>query len=138
MKDEPAYPSGNDFTLGDYHTSGHSGITLRDYFAGQALCNIETPNNIYDDVSVRSAELAAKNCFLLADEMLKERGKMNPTRPYKNEMEKAEAEKILKSLTQDLDTVLIPIKYGEDVEDYIDYTLRDRIKECFLDDKKTG
>ena len=37
MNNPPAFPSGNDVTLGDWKSHGHSGMTLRDYFAAKAL-----------------------------------------------------------------------------------------------------
>jgi hypothetical protein len=36
MNNPPAFPSGNDVTLGDWKSHGHSGMTLRDYFAAKA------------------------------------------------------------------------------------------------------
>lgn len=33
----PAFPSSNDVKLGDIGTHGHAGMSLRDFFAGQAL-----------------------------------------------------------------------------------------------------
>lgn len=40
MKDTPAFPSTNNVVLGDMMTGGHSGMTLRDYFAAKALQSI--------------------------------------------------------------------------------------------------
>ena len=37
MTNTPAFPSGNDVTLGDWKSHGHSGMTLRDYFAAKAM-----------------------------------------------------------------------------------------------------
>lgn len=37
-KNIPAFPSSNEVSVGDYiTTSGHAGMTLRDYFAAKAL-----------------------------------------------------------------------------------------------------
>jgi hypothetical protein len=33
----PAFPSANAVTVGEYVSSGHSGMTLRDYFAAKAM-----------------------------------------------------------------------------------------------------
>jgi len=33
----PAFPSANDVVVGNIGTPGHSGMTLRDYFAAKAL-----------------------------------------------------------------------------------------------------
>lgn len=37
MNNPPAFPSGNEVTLGDLRSNGHSGMTLRDYFAAKAM-----------------------------------------------------------------------------------------------------
>jgi len=42
MNNPPAFPSGNEVTLGDLRSSGHSGMTLRDYFAAKAMQAMET------------------------------------------------------------------------------------------------
>ena len=57
IEDEPAFP--NEYDLG---------MTLRDYFAGQALQGMyaKLGNTVTGDVR-------AKNCYEMADAMLKER-----------------------------------------------------------------
>jgi hypothetical protein len=42
MNNPPAFPSGNEVTLGNLRSSGHSGMTLRDYFAAKAMQAMET------------------------------------------------------------------------------------------------
>ena len=63
MNNPPAFPSGNDVTLGDWRSHGHSGMTLRDYFAARAMaiCPLR--------------DLAEKSewCYELADYMLEAR-----------------------------------------------------------------
>jgi hypothetical protein len=48
----------------------HEGMTLRDYFAGQALASINLGIGVTDDFYSRTA----KHCYALADAMLKARG----------------------------------------------------------------
>jgi hypothetical protein len=37
MNNPPAFPSSNEVTLNDWVSSGHSGMTLRDYMAAKAM-----------------------------------------------------------------------------------------------------
>ena len=67
MNNQPAFPSGNDVTLGDWKSHGHSGMTLRDYFAAKALQGLLTSDDI--DASYATAVL----CYRMADAMLKAR-----------------------------------------------------------------
>jgi hypothetical protein len=46
------------------------GMTLRDYFAGQALASVNLGIGVTDDFYSRTA----KHCYALADAMLKARG----------------------------------------------------------------
>ena len=69
MKDIPAFPQSKDWGEGYMKTDVMGGMTLRDYFAGQALCGLtaaitkkETTNADYATV-----------CYSIADAMLKER-----------------------------------------------------------------
>ena len=66
MNSPPAFPSGNDVTLGDWRSHGHSGMTLRDYFAAKALANAYTQHDGNPD---KVAEWA----YAVADAMLKAR-----------------------------------------------------------------
>jgi hypothetical protein len=59
--DDPAFPH----AFGQLHT----GMTLRDWFAGQALSSIADSN------AVAGAEATAINAYRIADAMLKERDK---------------------------------------------------------------
>ena len=52
----------------------HLGMTLRDYFAGQALVGLST-GDWYMDTS--APERIAKSAYSVADAMLAERGKQN-------------------------------------------------------------
>ena len=65
MNNPPAFPSGNEVTLGDLRSSGHSGMTLRDYFAAKVL-----PQCF--EVST-TTDIAAKEAYRMADAMLKAR-----------------------------------------------------------------
>jgi hypothetical protein len=66
MSNTPAFPSGNDVTLGDWRSHGHSGMTLRDYFAAKSLANEYTQHDGNPD---KVAEWA----YAVADAMLKAR-----------------------------------------------------------------
>jgi len=46
MNNPPAFPSGNEVTLGDLRSSGHSGMTLRDYFAAKAMQGFLSNDNL--------------------------------------------------------------------------------------------
>jgi len=67
MNNPPAFPSGNEVTLGDLRSSGHSGMTLRDYFAAAAMqgmmVDVEQPRCIY----------IADTAYEMADAMMKAR-----------------------------------------------------------------
>ena len=70
VPDEPAFP------IPDFHfpegqvQPGHNGMTLRDYFAGQALAGIMGCDDIVP------LEVAAVESYRVADEMLKERARI--------------------------------------------------------------
>lgn len=65
-KDQPAFPR-------TYVADGHNGMTLRDYFAGQALTSI--PNRSWDDIGSGGALIKAwaKCAYAVADAMLEAR-----------------------------------------------------------------
>jgi hypothetical protein len=67
MNNPPAFPLHNHGvqTLGLHVT----GMTLRDYFAGQALASINLGIGVTDEFYFRTA----KHCYALADAMLKAR-----------------------------------------------------------------
>jgi hypothetical protein len=55
----------------EYRTGGHNGMTLRDYFAGQALTGLlagRQPNNAYP------LEYLAETSYATADAMIEARG----------------------------------------------------------------
>jgi len=61
-----------DITAGQRY---HYGMQLRDYFAGQILsgyCNVSDDSL---DIQDWNHKVIAKGCYLLADAMIKERGK---------------------------------------------------------------
>ena len=62
MKNPPAFPSGNDVTLGDWRSHGHSGMTLRDYFAAKVL-----PQCLQ---ACGTKATAAEEAYRIADAML--------------------------------------------------------------------
>ena len=72
----PAYPVSVSVDSADQMRDsteyGYSGMSLRDYFAGQALiavCNQDTSLDVF------SPELAASGCYSMADAMIAEREK---------------------------------------------------------------
>jgi pimeloyl-ACP methyl ester carboxylesterase len=71
MNNPPAFPSGNDVTLGDWRSHGHSGMTLRDYFAAKAM------QSFLDEVGSGSDQRFYKDiaigAYQVADAMLKAR-----------------------------------------------------------------
>lgn len=50
----------------------YSGITVRDYFAGEALAGVSQPLNSLHDTDA-AYERVAKHCYRMADAMLKAR-----------------------------------------------------------------
>ena len=82
-KDIPAFPSPNDVVCGDIMTHGHSGMTLRDYFAGMALSGIlgnsqfeRDRQKIDGEMSGDKQDMAIANiCYSFADLMIAERDK---------------------------------------------------------------
>ena len=69
MADSPyVFPSTNSVKLGDYVTIGHPGMTLRDWFAGQALAHQYTQHD-------GDSKMAAAWAYAIADAMIAERAK---------------------------------------------------------------
>lgn len=62
IPDEPAFPVPN-----SANTNGQEGMTLRDYFAGQALSGMMASGDIF------APDSAASRAYVFADSMLKER-----------------------------------------------------------------
>ena len=65
MKNPPAFPSSNEVKVGNCISSGHMGMTLRDYFAGQAMQALIDKEAFFDDV--------AESAYKVADHMLRVR-----------------------------------------------------------------
>jgi hypothetical protein len=63
-----AFPSANEVRLGDYVTSGHAGLTKREWYAGlamQAMLNSDLRRE-----QMATTHNIAKDCFKMADAML--------------------------------------------------------------------
>ena len=73
MNNPPAFPSGNDVTLGDWKSNGHSGMTLRDYFAAKAMQGIFASNTEHDHADEHIFDAVAEAAYKQADAMLKAR-----------------------------------------------------------------
>lgn len=69
----PAFPSGLKETDTDTVESLHTGMTLRDYFAAKALPTVIADwlqtGDIFPDMEI--AEVIARDCYIVADAMLK-------------------------------------------------------------------
>jgi|APGre2960657404_1045060.scaffolds.fasta_scaffold224004_2 hypothetical protein len=59
----PAFPR-------DYVSGGHDGMTLRDYFAGQAVMGLIACSNVKE----LDGQLLAESSYNVADAMMAERG----------------------------------------------------------------
>ena len=70
VPDEPAFPIPDFHFSGGQVQPGHNGMTLRDYFAGQALAGIMGSGDIFPPDS------AASRSYCVADAMLKERARI--------------------------------------------------------------
>jgi hypothetical protein len=75
MNNQPAFPSGNDVTLGDWKSHGHSGMTLRDYFAAKAMqAQISMPETLIAiSKKTITCDQICGSCYEWADAMLKAR-----------------------------------------------------------------
>lgn len=81
----PAFPSSNDVRLGDMGTSGHAGMTLRDWFAGKAMqgaisnstegAYFTNPDGTTCKTQQEVAVAVASASYLTADAMIAERNK---------------------------------------------------------------
>jgi hypothetical protein len=67
----PAFPTPEFYD--EKHVGTIFGMTLRDYFAGQALANATLMNSV--EWAVGSEHDAARTAYIIADAMLKERAK---------------------------------------------------------------
>ena len=73
MNNQPAFPSGNEVTLGDWKSHGHSGMTLRDYFAARAMQGlIASPRGLLGKNEITDVDYA-QAAYLIADAMMKAR-----------------------------------------------------------------
>ena len=63
-----AFPSVSEIQFGDMDTAGHSGMSLRDYFAGQALVGY------LSEGTLTIAPQLATWCYANADALIAERG----------------------------------------------------------------
>jgi hypothetical protein len=71
MKNPPAFPSSNEVKVGNCISSGHMGMTLRDYFAAKAM---QALLRQYPDHLMNSpANEVACDAYTLADAMMKAR-----------------------------------------------------------------
>lgn len=70
---KPENPSA--FPYGNPAAGGDPGMTLRDWFAGQALIGLATTNhgNDWGTSGVRHGTICAEKAYAIADAMLKER-----------------------------------------------------------------
>ena len=84
MKDGgPAFPrTGNDYQAGDNHKyhPGHEGMSLRDWFAGQALAGVVGEENMHcsflqyaKEENLDVDDVTARFCYGMANAMLKAR-----------------------------------------------------------------
>ena len=65
----PAYPTNNYAAIVPISTGYSEGMTLRDYFAGQAMAAVNLGIGVSDEYYRKTA----KHCYAVADAMLKER-----------------------------------------------------------------
>ena len=70
MNNPPAFPSSNEVKVGNCISSGHMGMTLRDYFAGSFVESGHIFKNMSDG---NTPELVAEQAYALADAMMKVR-----------------------------------------------------------------
>ena len=71
----PAFPSGNEVTLGDWRSSGHSGMNLRDYFAAKAMEALLS--RLPRSITPQECIVVAEDAYFMADHMLKAREAKN-------------------------------------------------------------
>ncbi len=63
----PAFPSSNDVVIGNVGTSGHTGMSLRDYFATAAIQGLLAATR---DDEVVNYHIMAPSAYRCADAML--------------------------------------------------------------------
>ena len=70
----PAYPSSNKLRVGDLVSNGHTGMSLRDYFASKAMQGIVTGLiSKGEGTEAEEMDVVSKASYLVADAMLKAR-----------------------------------------------------------------
>lgn len=74
VEDIPAFPIKESLEF-DAMKKYHLGMTLRDWFAGQALIAFVGGYNIHEEDIKESVKKAVELSYMLADQMLKERAK---------------------------------------------------------------
>lgn len=77
MTDTPAFPT-KTFTRNGYPAGESMGMSLRDYFAGQALAGITGNKSFFGPTFQQHPNAAAEFAYQCADAMLSERKKDNP------------------------------------------------------------
>jgi hypothetical protein len=65
----PAYPTNNYAAIVPISAGYSEGMTIRDYFAGQAMAAVNLGIGVSDEYYRKTA----KHCYAVADAMLKER-----------------------------------------------------------------
>jgi hypothetical protein len=70
MNNQPAFPSSNEVKVGNCISSGHMGMTLRDYFAAKAMQAFCSDSDWRQDMMPGET---AKAAYHQADAMLKAR-----------------------------------------------------------------
>jgi len=65
MNNPPAFPSSNEVKVGNCISSGHMGMTLRDYFAARAMQALIDNDGLFSEIPTQA--------YALADAMLKAR-----------------------------------------------------------------
>ncbi len=75
MNNPPAFPSSNEVTLNDWVSSGHSGMSLRDYFAAKILqAQLSLPETLFAISKKQiTADQVCGSCYEWADAMMKAR-----------------------------------------------------------------
>lgn len=69
-----AFPSANEVKLGEMVTTGHAGMTLRDYFAAKFMQGFIAAPDREDQYSHVTRDECARLAYLMADAMLAARG----------------------------------------------------------------
>lgn len=74
----PDKPPENPYAFPKATTYGSSGMTMRDYFAGQVLPTIADHSTYFENLEGEGyGEKVARVCYQLADAMLKQRDQFN-------------------------------------------------------------